>query len=272
MTPEQRTLSIWGGGFAVALIAGWIVLGGRGQTLDQKQAQADDLEKKYQDLYPEQGLLAADARSKWKTSLDLQLAALHEAETALVPPLPRAYTDTELGRASAQVRDDVQDLKNKGQRQGAKMPTALPFEEGLDQNPVQIAMQLAQLHLYHEVVDACLDAGTSRIGSVHVAKGPTDPQGQYALMLCDLELDLTFEQVDQLLLDLAQKQHRKGIGLRSLTLDQARDGSQHVGLTVSLVVANDPAWGLKPEVPKAGGKPGTAPPAGGSRLNRLGGG
>ena len=272
MTPEQRTLSIWGGGFAVALIAGWIVLGSRGETLAQKQGQADELEKKYQDLYPEQGLLAADARSKWKASLDLQEAALHEAETAIVPALPRAYTDTELGTASAQVHTDLQYLKQKGQRQGAKMPAALPFEEGLDQDSVQRAMQLAQLHLYREVVDACLEAGTSRLGSVHVAKGPTDPQGKYALMLCDLELDLTFEQVDQLLLDLVQKQHRKGIGLRSLSLDQARDGSQHIGLTVSLVLANDPAWGLKAEVPKGGAKPGTAPPAGGSRLNRLGGG
>ncbi|MBA3936863.1 MAG: hypothetical protein H0X38_05325 [Planctomycetes bacterium] len=272
MTPEQRTLAIWGGGFAVAVIAGWIVLGARGETLAQKQGQAEELEKKYQDLYPEEGLVAADARTKWKASLDLQEAALHEAETALVPPLPRAYTDTELGTASAQVHTDLQYLKQKGQRQGAKMPAALPFEEGLDQDPLQRAIQLAQLHLYREVVDACLEAGTLRLGSVHVVKGPTDPQGKYALMLCDLELDLTFEQVDQLLLDLVQKQHRKGIGLRSLSLDQARDGSQHVGLTVSLMVANDPAWGLKAEVPKAGAKPGTAAPAGGSRLNRLGGG
>lgn len=277
MTPEQRTMAIWGGGIAAGVIVGWIIVGGvRGPLLDERHTVAEGLFKNYSDLYPEKGMAVDEATKKWKTLFEHQQSALKDAEASLVPPLPRKYTDADLSSGAAQVHADLQYLKQKAQRQKVTIPGTLPFEEGLDADEKQRLLQLAQLYLYRNALDTCMDAGVDRISSVRIEKekGSTDPGGRYAVLLCQLDLEVTWEKASQVLLDLIQAQNTKGFGVRALSLVHDRSGNERLSLTISLLTANNPAWGLRPELapnaPKTGS--GTGGSGGGRFGAKLGGG
>jgi hypothetical protein len=277
MNPEQRTMTIWGGGLAAGVIIGWIIVGGvRGPLLEERHNVAEGLFKSYSDLYPEKGMAVDEATKKWKTVFEHQQSALKDAEASLVPPLPPKYTNTDLSTGAAQVHADLQYLKQKAQRQKVTIPGTLPFEEGLDADEKQRLLQLAQLYLYRNAIDTCMDAGVDRIGSVRVEKekGSTDAGGRYAVLVCQLELEVTWEKASQVLLDLIQAQNTKGFGVRALSLVHDRSGNERLSLTISLLTANNPAWGLRPDTgpvaPKGGG---TGASGGGGRFGgKLGGG
>jgi hypothetical protein len=256
MTPDQKTLAIWGGSLAAAVIAGWIWLDINDSKLEVLQANAESLKGKYKDLYPDTGMPVSEATKKWKKVAELQAAALSEAENALIPAMPKAYLETELSSAAGQVRTDLLYLKQKADRQMVKLPSTLPFEEGLDPEAKMRGMQLAELYLYKNALDDCMDAGVTVVTTVHAGKGGCDPFEKYAIFLCDIDIETTFEKAESLMLDLVQKQNAKGYGIRSLSLEHTKTGNERISLTFSLLVANDPAWGLKPDKSSA---PGTGP-------------
>ena len=263
MTPDQKPLAIWGGGLAAAVIAGWIWLDVQGGQLSVLQDNANQLKTKYKDLYPDDGIPVEAATKKWREAAVAQKAALTEAEAALVPAMPKSYGDTELSSAAGLVRTDLLYLKQKADRQKVTLPTTLPFEEGLDPEAKARGMQLAQLYLYKNALDDCMDAGVTRITTVHAGKGGCDPAEKYAIFLCDIDIETTFENAEALMLDLVQKQNTKGYGIRSIALEHTRTGNERISLTFSLLVANDPAWGLKAEK-------GATPPSGPSRFGKGG--
>ena len=61
MTPDQKTLAIWGGSLAVAVIAGWIWLDVNDDHLGMLQNNAEQLKAKYKDLYPDEGMPVSEA-------------------------------------------------------------------------------------------------------------------------------------------------------------------------------------------------------------------
>lgn len=280
MTPDQRTLSMWGGGLAAGVIIGWIVLGPvRGQEFEDRSALADKLGKDYQNLYPAEGMAIEEATGTWKRLMEHQKASLEDAEKSMVPPLPRDYVETDLNSGAARVHADLQYLKQKAQRQQVRLPSTLPLEEGLSDQANLRLLQLAQLYLYKNLLDTCMDAGVTKVNSVKIDAGPTDPQGKYALMLCNIELDMPWERTSQLLADLNQTQNRKGYGVRQMSIDHDRSGNEKVSLVVSLITANNPAWGLRPDsaptqlqTTPAGQQQTPTTNPGGSRFNRFGGG
>lgn len=277
MTPDQRTLALWGGGLAAGLIVGWIVLDVvRGETLRERADLAARLGREYAELYPEKGMAIEEATGKWKNAMDLQQAALNDTEKSMVPLLPREYLETDLNSGAARVHADLAYLKQKAQRQQVRLPSTLPFEEGLSDNANQRLLQLAQLYLYRNLLDTCMEAGVTKVNSLKTDSGPCDPQGKYALMLCTIDLDMPWDRTSQLLADLNQTQNRKGYGVRSVSIEHDRSGSERVSLVVSLITANNPAWGLRPDSAPAQlptGQGGTQPAnTGGSRFNRFGGG
>jgi hypothetical protein len=277
MTPDQRTLATWGGGLALGVIIGWIVLDVvRGATLSERRDQAASLGREYEDLYPADGMAIEEATGTWKRLMEHQQANLTDVEASMVPPLPREYLETDLNSGAARVHADLQFLKQKAQRQQVRLPSTLPFEEGLSDNANQRLLQLAQLYLYRNLIDTCMEAGVTRINTVKTESGPTDPQGKYALMLCTIDVDMPWERTSQLLADLLVTQTRKGYGVRNLTIDHDRSGNEKVTLVVSLITANNPAWNLRPD--SAPGQLPTAPAgttpsnSGSGRINRFGGG
>jgi hypothetical protein len=276
MTPDQRILAIWGGGLAAGLLIGWIALDVvRGATMTESAALAATLGKEYQELYPENGMAIEEATGTWKRLMEHQQASLLDAEKSMVPELPREYLETDLNSGAARVHADLQYLKQKAQRQQVRMPATLPFEEGLSDNANQRLLQLAQLYLYRNLLDTCMEAGVTKINTLKTESGPCDPQGKYALMLCTIDLDLPWDRTSQLLADLNQTQNRKGYGVRNVSIEHDRSGNEKVSLVVSLMTANNPAWNLRPDSAPTSlppGKNATPPPAGGTRTNRFGGG
>lgn len=276
MTPDQRTLAMWGGGLAAGLIVGWIILDVvRGGVASERAAQAASLGKEYVELYPESGMAIEEATGKWKNAMELQQASLVDTEKSMVPLLPREYLETDLNGGAARVLADISFLKQKAQRQQVRLPGTLPFEEGLSDNANQRLLQLAQLYLYRNLVDTCMEAGVTKINSLKTDVGPCDPQAKYALMLCTIDLDMPWDRTSQLLADLNQAQNRKGYGVRSLNIEHDRSGNERVSLVVSLITANNPAWGLRPDsaASQLPSGQGTQPAnTGGSRFNRFGGG
>ncbi len=278
MTPDETLLAKWGGGLLGGLIVGSVLLiYVRGDVLDVAKSHAESLGAEYEELYPENGMAIEQATNTWKLSMDHQQAALKDVEESMVPVLPRGYLDTDLSSGSAQVHNDLQYLKQKAQRTQVQLPSTLPFEEGLSAEPNQRLLQLAQLYLYRHAVDTCMDAGITKINNIKVETGPCDPQGKYAVLQCSLTMSMTWDRTSQLLADLNQTQNRKGYGIRGLSIEHDRSGTERVSMVVSLLTANNPAWGLRPDsvetqlsVPANSGSNSTNN-SGGSRFNRFGG-
>jgi hypothetical protein len=276
MTPDQLIIAKWGGGLLAGLIVGSIVLHSvRGATFEERDAHAKMLGEEYVKLYPAEGMAIEEATATWTRLKEHQQAALKDAEASMVPILPRGYMETDLSSGAAQVHADLQYLKQKAQRTQVKLPGTLPFEEGLSPDANQRLLQLAQLYLYRNVLDTCMEAGIMKINSVKVETGPTDPQQKYALLLCAIDLDMPWDRTSQLLADFNQTQNRKGYGVRSASIEHDRSGNQRVSLTISLMTANNPAWGLRPDsaatqLPTTPGAPASNSNTGGSRFGRFG--
>jgi hypothetical protein len=279
MTADQNTLAIWGGGLLAGLIVGYIILVTvRGSEFTDRQGLAQNLGQEYEKLYPADGMVIAEAIGTWELLKGHQKAALNDAEKGMVPALPNDYQQTDLSSGSSRVQKDLDYLKQKAQRTKVKLPSTLPFEEGLSPDSNQRLLQLAQLYLYRHALDTCMDAGVTKINNIKVETGPCDPQGQYAVLQCQLEIETAWDRTSQLLADLNQTQNRMGYGLRGLTIDHDRSGSQRISMSVSLLTANNPAWGLRPDsaptqLPAAATGSGTSTSSGGSggRFSRFGG-
>ena len=279
MTPDQTTLAIWGGGLLAGLIVGCIILFTvRGSVFEERQTHAQNLGQEYEKLYPSDGMAIEEATDKWKRLMEHQQAALKDAEASMVPALPRGYLETDLSSGSAQVHADLQYLKQKAQRTQVKLPSTLPFEEGLSADANQRLLQLAQLYLYRNLIDTCMEAGITKINSIKVETGPCDPQGKYAVLQCQIDMDMNWDRTSQLLADLNQTQNRKGYGVRGLSIEHDRSGNERVSMTASLLTTNNPAWGLRPDsaatqLPNAPAGGGAAPANGGAggRFGRFGG-
>ncbi|MBA3846464.1 MAG: hypothetical protein H0X45_07455, partial [Planctomycetes bacterium] len=94
MTPDQRTLAIWGGGALAVMIGAGIWLSSGAAALDQQRGQATTQHGKYRDLYPADGLAAVEATAVAERLRDHQAAELAQAEARLVPDLPPEYLKT----------------------------------------------------------------------------------------------------------------------------------------------------------------------------------
>ncbi|MFM2090378.1 MAG: hypothetical protein RLZZ127_867 [Planctomycetota bacterium] len=292
MTPEQRSLALWGGaaGAAAVLALAWI--GMRSGDLDGLSAKADKAYAEYERLYPAVGGESAkDALDRLTTLAGVQSAALAEAERGLLAELPAEYRIDDLNQATNQARADLERLRQAGLSRRVVMP-ALPFQgAALAQDPGQRRLQLAQLWLVRRTVELLLEAGVARIGQISLAGGALDPDSVYGALFIQVVCDAP----QPVALDLLQRlrgEHARGLGLREAALMPARD---QVAMTLKLSLllpARDCAgFGLAVEPPPAavevpeGGAPAPAAgplqplapapqpaqPAAGSSRNRFGG-
>jgi len=272
MTRDQQQLAIWCGGAAALLIVAGVVFSMRATTLDESRAKADALYTDYRSLYPDQGTPADEAMKLVQLQKDHQAQARKDAESRLVATLPLEYQRSGVTDAAAKLSSDVTSLKQRAERQKIVLPSALPYEIGLDQEPGKSSQQLATLFLYKQVLDTCMDSGVTKVTSVKEGKGYRDDSGLYAVLTCDIAVEGTYEALSTLLDNLRTK-HDVGIGIRDLHFAQ---GTQQctIAMTTSLITVNNPAWQLAPQ----GGPPrrpptGTAtPPAEPVKRPRLGGG
>lgn len=249
MTPEQKTMMVWSGGLAGTLLVGWLVLDMRGETFTTTQKSAAALISRYDRSHPPKGKSANEAKKQIKQVLAQQDSALTEAEAALVPPLDERFTNPEISAAEGTIREEINKIEQKAQRQTVKLPD-LPFKTaGLDPKPDIRRMQLAQVYLYSGVLDACIEAGVTAVNSVRLGNGASgDPSESYAMLTCDVELEAKWKGgTNQLLADLLARQNRKGYGIRNLEITQNDDGTQRVRLTASLITRFDKDWGIKTE-------------------------
>lgn len=263
MTPEQKTMAIWGSGLAAALLVGWLILDFRADFLSQVSVSATHDIKRYDESHPAQGKNAVDAKKAIKIIQGQQEAALTEAEAALVPALPEEFTTDDLNAAESTYKEVVASLTQKAERQGVKL-AELPLKS-FDSNPTVRRMQLAHVYLFRGLLDACIEAGAGSIVSVKIGSlNVTDPGEHYALLTCDIELETKWDKgsgTAQLLSNLVQRQRRKGYGIRLLEIENHEDNTQRVRLIGSLITANQPEWGLKPEgVKMTGPLPAAKPP------------
>jgi hypothetical protein len=231
MTPDQRSLALWGGiaGAATLLALVWIMVrGGEHAALESK---ADKAHAEYQRLYPAAGgEPAADALARLTTLAAVQTAALVEAERALVAELPPDYRLDDLNQATNQARADLERLRQAGLSRRTVLPP-LPFQGvALAPDLRQRRMQLAQLWLIRRTVEILLDVGVTRISQVGLAGGGLDPDGVYGVLFLTVVCDAP----QPVALDLLQRlraEHNRGIGVREIALLPARD---QVAMTMKL--------------------------------------
>ncbi len=231
LTPEQRSVALWGGiaGAAALLAVGWIVVrGGEHSTL---QAKADKAHAEYQRFYPAAGgEPAADAIARLTTLAAVQTAALVEAERTLVAELPPDYRLDDLNQATNQARADLERLRQAAVSRRTALPP-LPFQgAALAQDQGQRRMQLAQLWLIRRTVEILLETGVARISQLALAGGGLDPDGVYGVLFLTVVCDAP----QPVALDLLQRlraEHGRGIGLREIALLPTRD---QVAMTMKL--------------------------------------
>lgn len=267
MTRDHRQAAIWGGAAALLLIIAGVLFSSRAGTLAEATAKADALYADYRRLYPEQGMPADEALASVRLLRDHQAQARSEAEKQLVATLPSEYQRSGVSDAASTLGRDVNALKQRAERQRITLPSALPYITGLDQDPAKSSLQLANLYLYRQVLDLCMDAGVTTVKAVKEGKSHRDLSGLYAVVTCELTVEGSYEALTALLDNLRAK-HDSGIGIRELRLAQA-ESSCTATLVTSLLTLNNPAWQLAPagesERRPAAGEP---PP----RRTRLGGG
>ncbi len=282
MTPDQRSLAVWGGSLAAVLVVGWGVLSWRGGALEDSASQAKSLHGRYTTLFrpgTTDGKPEAEALSDLERLARAQEESQRRIENVCVPDLPKHYRTTDLISGNAQVVADHDAIIKRGERQKVPLPSSLPLDGGLDKDEAVRTRQLAMLYMYRAAIDRCLEANVTRITAVTLGTDPgTDATGTYAMLPCTLELECTYEASQRLAESFLEAHQGIGLGLRSIEAEQRKDGTQRLKLTVSLLTVNNPAWGLKPmAVPGGGAVPGAAPtapaaaPRPGGRLGRLGG-
>lgn len=276
MTRDQQQLAIWCGAAVVALaVCGWI-LSSRSVGLEESRAKADALYTDYRKLYPDQGTPADEALREVTRLRDHQAQARKDAETGLVAVLPADYQRSGVNDASSKLGSDVTALKQRAERQRIALPAKLPYEAGLETDPARASLQLANLYLYRQVLDACMDVGVAKINDVKEGKGYRDMSGLYAVITCDVTIEGSYDALTGLL-DHLRSKHASGIGVRELRLTH---GQQICTATVgaSLLTVNNPAWQLPaiaPTVPRKGSAtnvPTATPTETQPRRSRLGGG
>lgn len=272
MTRDQQQLAIWcGGGVALLIIAG-LVFGMRAGTLGESRAKADGLYEDYRKLYPDQGTPADEALKAAQLLRDHQGQARKEAESRLVATLPADYQRSGVNDAAAKLGSDVTALKQRAERQKITLPTALPYESGLDQDPAKSSLQLANLYLYKQVLDTCMDAGVTKVVSVKDGKSHRDASGLYAVVTCEIAVEGSYEALAALL-DSLRAKHEAGIGVRELRLSQGQQACS-AAITTSLLTINNPAWQLAAEAGSPAKRPAATAtaPAEQPKRSRLGGG
>ncbi len=269
MTREQKLLALWCVGAVIALAAVAFLFSSRGSELDATRAKAAALHEDYRALYPDQGVAAEETLTVIKRMRDHQELARTEAERQLVGALPDEYQRSDVTEASSRMRADLSALKQRAERLKIALPAQLPFEtSGFDQ--AKVSLQLAQLYLYKQVLELCMDAGVSRVSGVRDGRSHRDLTGVYAVLTCEFVLEGNYESLSQLLLALRAK-HAAGLGVREVKLSQATQSGQCT-LVASLLTANQPQWELAPEGAPAGKSPAGGTPAQPGRRSRLGGG
>jgi len=266
MTPEQRTLSIWGGASAAGLLVVWLFpgfgLGDRAAELAQLQTRHHELHGKYTDLYPAEGTAADEVILKLKKLKDHQQLAVTQVERQLVPGLPREFLLPDLTGAQDIVRTEHDRVRNRAQSRKIALPATLPFGL-LEQDPEKRTMQLAQLYLCRQVLYRCLAADFTRIASISPGSGWCDASGSYASLLVDFQMEGSPKAVSDLLLNLVSD-HDKGVGLRAAAITANPDGSQRLAMTASLLTVNRAGWNLKePPAPGNVNRKPDAPAGGG---------
>jgi hypothetical protein len=272
MTPDQKRLAIWAGAGAAIIAAGWIALMVRdGANIG---GEADKLHATYLKLYhPEKpgGFAIGQAQDELRSISKGQAEETASAEAALAPALPAAYLVETLGEAAAQVTADHAALRQRSARTRIQLPSVLPFEGGLDADQKGRSRQLASLALIRLSVQACMDAGVTRIASITPGQATLSPSGEFAVFSCDLDVEADWGANARLIASLAQADGR-GLGMRQLELVNQPDRTQRLRLSTTLTTLNREDWGI------ATGPAGTAPAAGqspasgeGGRLRRLGG-
>ena len=268
MTHAQKLLAIWCAAALITLAVVGYLFSSRADDLETVRTRAAALHADYLALYPEQGVGAGEALAGIKRLREHQEQARADAERQLVGTLPEDYQRSDVTEASSRMRADLGALKQRSERQKIPLPAGLPFENsGFDQS--KVSLQLAQLHLYKQVLDVCMDAGVARVSSVREGKSHRDPSGVYAVLTCEFAVEGNFEALSQLLLAL-RGMHGLGLGVRELKLGQVGQAMQCT-LVASLLTANNPQWQLTLEN-TAPVKPGVVPPTQPVRRSRLGGG
>ena len=272
MTRDQQQLAIWCGAAAVLLIVAGVVFSTRGTGLEESRTKADALYGDYRKLYPDQGIPADEAMKLVQLQKDHQAQARKDAESRLVATLPIEYQRSGVNDAAAKLGSDITALKQRAERQKIVLPSALPYESGLDQEPAKSSQQLATLFLYKQVLDTCMDSGVTKVKSVKEGKSHRDASGLYAVLTCDIAVEGTYEALSALLDNLRTK-HDAGIGIHDVHFTQ---GSQQctIDMTTSLIIVSNPAWQLAPEggAPRRPTTGAAAPAAEPVKRTRLGGG
>lgn len=276
MSPDQRSFWRWTASGAALVAVGWGIAIWRGSERDSLAAEADRLHGRYVELYhPDKpgGLAVEDAQNELRKATTDQAEELKTAEAALAPPLPDAYTRTDLADANSQVQADLESLRQLSTRTRVAIPSTLPFQTGLDADAKGRSRQLAQLLLLRMAVQSALHAGVAKVTAVTPGEAFSSPGKEYAVFTCSLELEATWPATARLLGAFSGADGR-GLGLRGLEIEAPSglaEQPQKVRLIATLTAPNRESWGLA--APPAGAASGTAPAApgdAGNRLRRLG--
>lgn len=273
MTPDSRRLIAWAGAGAAILVAGfaWITI--RASGASETAASAETLHASYVKLYhpdkPE-GLPVDKAQTELRDIAKAQADELRTAEGQLTPAMPGTYLVESLSEAATQVTADYTALRQLSARSKIPIPATLPYEGGLDADGKARARQLGNLALIRQAVQTCLHANVAKVSAVAPGPAFASPGGDYAVFVCDLDIEGDWASAARLLGAFAQPDGR-GLGLRSLDATGGVDKPLRLRVTASMTLLNRDAWGLgaapaQEAAPAAGGTS-----DGGSRLRRLGG-
>ncbi len=267
MTPDQRTLAIWGGGALAVLIGVGIWLSSGADALDQQRAQATTQHGKYRDLYPADGLAAAEATTVAERLRDHQAAELAKTESRLVPDLPPEYLKTDVSDATSRVNKDYEEVRKRAAREQVQLSDQLPLRALHDDADMR-GMQLAQLYLIRQVLDACLEAEVREIGNVDLGKPAQDPSGTYAVLPATFRVKASFAAVQKLLENL-RLAHDRGIGVTQLELSHDDSGIESLVVTASLITGVRSGWKLDPVEAVRGGTGGSGATGGSGTPTRT---
>jgi hypothetical protein len=258
MTPQHKTLAVWGGVTGGILVLGLGLLSWQISSLAATRSEHARLVGELaQTWLPDRPDEAVRYANDLKDRARKQDAALAQAESAVAPAIPPEYQASDLATSAARVRADLVALRQRAERSRIALPGGLPYESGLDADETARAMQLIGLHALRRTLELCMDAGVTRITAINPGKPATDPTGTYAVFPLDLDLEANPEASGALFAGLLGT-HRRGLGLRAAAIEAGKDAKNPVHrlkLTVTLLVHADPEWNLKPEAAAKGTAP-----------------